>query len=147
MKRWSKLQKRIYNLLDPCLDIQIHCVSYPMRSQSGSTNIPRYYITLDKEIIRDYPQDFRNNFNSESVNGSYPYINEISAISGLIEEYIETPKDNILDTHFPNDRWGLIEILRSADRRTGTRRLQTLHLGCTKAASFIIKKRISSKVK
>ncbi len=51
MKRWSKLQTRIYSMIDPKVPFQIHYIAYPMRSQRGSTSIPRCYITIDKEII------------------------------------------------------------------------------------------------
>lgn len=58
MKRWSKLQKELYNLIAPELDFQIHCRAYRMDSQSGSTDLPRYWITLGKETIWDYPGQF-----------------------------------------------------------------------------------------
>jgi len=44
----------------------------------------------------------------------------------LIREYIDTPKDEILSKVFENDYWGLINILRAADRRIGGRRLDWL---------------------
>ncbi|EMJ37444.1 hypothetical protein LEP1GSC079_0680, partial [Leptospira interrogans str. FPW1039] len=50
-KPWSKLQSRLYNLIDENLNFQIHCIVYPMHSERGSTGLPRYWITLDKNII------------------------------------------------------------------------------------------------
>ena len=117
MKRWSKLQKELYKIISKEINFQIHCIAYPMRSQYGKTNIPRYYITLDKEIIWDYPKDFNNN---------YPYDTDISNISDLIREYIDTPKNKIFSKHFENDKWGLSNILIAADKRIGKRRLQIL---------------------
>ncbi len=58
MKKWSKLQKELYLIIDPTIDFQIHCVAYPMRSRYGNTALPRYWITLGKEIIFDYPKQF-----------------------------------------------------------------------------------------
>lgn len=58
MRRWSKLQKELYLMIDPSIDFQLHCSVYPMRSQRGSTDLPRYWITLNKEIIFDYPKQF-----------------------------------------------------------------------------------------
>lgn len=128
---WSKLQREIYDLLSPDIHLQIHCTSYPMRSQNGgSTNLPRYWITLDKDVIWDYPRDFvaKNrcvrNFQGEEC--WYPYLTDISAISELIREYIDTPKEDILSKPFTHDKWGLINILRAADRRIGVRRLELL---------------------
>ncbi|GHT95409.1 hypothetical protein FACS1894116_10880 [Betaproteobacteria bacterium] len=38
----------------------------------------------------------------------------------------DTPKDELLDKHFENDKWGLVNILKSADRRIGRRRLEIM---------------------
>jgi hypothetical protein len=54
----SKLQLEIYKLVANGLDLQIHCVVYRMDSQRGSTDLPRYWFQLGKEIIWDYPKDF-----------------------------------------------------------------------------------------
>ena len=58
MRRWSKLQREIYKITADNINFQIHCVAYRMDSQMGSTNLPRYWITLDKETIFDYPKQF-----------------------------------------------------------------------------------------
>lgn len=128
---WSKLQREIYDLLTPAINLQIHCTSYPMRSQNGgSTNLPRYWITLEKEVIWDYPKDFVagdrsvRNFAGESC--WYPYLTDVSAISDLLREYIDTPKEQLLTKQFASDKWGLVNILRAADRRIGIRRLDPL---------------------
>jgi len=127
MKRWSKLQKQLYNLRAPEIDFQIHCSVYSMRSRRGNTDIPRYWITLNKEIIWDYPKDFINSPSPNRENPlHYPYGTDISDISSLFREYIDTPKDELFGKHFENDYWGLINILRAADRRLGSRRLHEL---------------------
>ena len=130
MRRWSKLQKEIYNLITSGINFQIHCAAYPMRSQYGSTDLPRYWITLDKEIIFDYPKDFVKadgtivNHVGEKFN--YPYTTEVSDISNLLREYIETSKEELFDKHFESDKWGLTNILKATDRRIGARRLNEL---------------------
>jgi len=58
MKRWSKLAKRLYELVDESIDFKLHCTVYRMQSRHGSTDLPRYFITLAGEIIFDYPKDF-----------------------------------------------------------------------------------------
>ena len=139
MSRWTKLQKELYRIIDPNLNFQIHSVSYPMNSQRGTCNIPRYWITVDDKIIWDYPADFKDTPDIKS----YPYENAISSISELIREYIDTPEDQLLDEKFVNDHWGLTDILRASDRRIGKRRLRTLLLDIRNdAASYIIRKRI-----
>lgn len=132
MKKWSKLQKELYLIIDPEIDFQIHCVAYPMRSRYGNTDLPRYWITLGKEIIFDYPKQFVShdggirNYKPHGITKNYPYNNDISDISDLIREYIDTPVSEIFTKHFENDYWGLANILRAADRRIGQRRLDIL---------------------
>jgi hypothetical protein len=117
MRHWSKLQKQIYNLLLPELELQIHCAAYPMRSQRGSTDLGGYWITLGGEIIWDYPKDFAG------AKRKYPYVTDIAAISELLREYIDTPVEAILQKRFEKDLWGLIAILKAADRRLGREKL------------------------
>ena len=132
MKRWSKLQKRLYELVDESIDFKLHCTVYRMQSRCGSTDLPRYFITLAGEIIFDYPKDFV--LKSGDVKGLaggaltkiYPYGNDISDIGELIREYIDTPKEELFAKHFDEGGWGLANILKAADKRIGKRRLQIL---------------------
>ena len=133
-KPWSKLQKEFYLLRADGLDLQLHCRVYRMNSQRGTTNCPRYWVTLEKDIIWDYPKDFAGKTNSEL----YPYDTSISNISNLIREYIDTPKNEILTKEFENDQWGIVGILRSADKRIGTRRLPELWKTVGQSARKII---------
>lgn len=133
MKRWSSLQKQLYKITDKNINFQIHLSKYRMNSQYGSVDLPRYWITLDNEIIFDYPKNFTDNNVCgnfvRNLNGDksyYPYQTEISGISALIREYIDTPKEKIFSKHFDNDFWGLTNILKAADRRFGKRRLMLL---------------------
>ncbi|WCL50732.1 SF0329 family protein [Leptospira sp. GIMC2001] len=127
MSRWSKLQSEIYKLMDAKMNIQIHCSVYQKVSQKSKINFPRYWITLDKEIIWDYPKSFINNQEYPFLSdNNYPYINEISDISNLIREYINTPFKDLFSKIFSNDKWGLSDILKASDRRIGNRRLKKL---------------------
>ena len=132
MKSWSKLQKELYLIIDPTIDFQIHCVAYPMRSRYGNTALPRYWITLGKEIIFDYPKQFVladgtvRNYDPDGIHQIYPYTTDVPDISNLIRDYIDTPVSEIATKHFENDYWGLANILRAADRRIGQRRLDNL---------------------
>ena len=58
MKRWSKLQKEIYKLLDPALGLQIQCRVTRQPTQWTVNTLPHYWITLEKEVIFDFPNDF-----------------------------------------------------------------------------------------
>ena len=139
-KRWSKLQSRLYNLMDPKIDFQIHCALYEMNSNDGyhGCKLPRYFIMIGKEIVFDYPKNFdttkKYRFNS------YPWDTDISAISNMIEEYIQCPELELLND-FENDKWGITDILRACDRRIGKRRLNKIKDGITNEALLKIVKR------
>ena len=104
-----------------------------MQSRRGSTDLPRYFITLAGEITFDYPKDFAlkdGRIKSLAQGGAlakfYPYDSGISDIGELIREYIDTPKDELFKKHFDADEWGLANILKAADKRIGKKRLQIL---------------------
>ena len=128
--RWSKLQKELYQIITDTIHFQIHCSAYRMDSQYGNTNLPRYWIILDKEIVFDYPKQFVTPNgtikNLSGVEAVYPYKTDICDISDLIRTYIDTPKEHLLSMQFEDDHWGLVNILRAADKRIGTRRLSAL---------------------
>ena len=112
--------------MDPKADFQIHVALYEMNSNDGyhGCKLPRYFITIGKDIVFDYPKDFdtteKYGFNS------YPWDNDMDAISDLIEEYIERTEADIMSP-FENDKWGLTNILRVCDRRIGKRRLKEIY--------------------
>ena len=134
MRRWSKLQKEVYNLLDPALNLQIHCRVYRKPTQWSTLQLPRYWITLNKEIIFDYPSCFND---LKNVSPPYPYDAAfISEISDIIRDYIDTPKDKLLDL---KDKYGIIDILKAADRRLGKENLLSIDL--SKPAQKVLKVR------
>ncbi len=135
---WSKLQKELYLIRAEGLNVQIHCAVYRMESKYGCTDLPRYWITLEKEIIWDYPKDFVG-----KLGEGYPYSTSISYISQLIREYIDTPKEKLYGRIFENDYWGLTNILKASDRRIGVRRLPQLKKKIkNKAAQKVLKCRL-----
>ena len=136
---WSKLQREIYKLLSPELKLQIHCTAYRMASQSGSADLPRYWITLDKEVIWDYPKDFLPQ--PGPARTPYPYETDISAISALLREYIDTPKNVLPEKHFTDDAWGITDILKAADRRLGKEKLRVLRAGIENGAAIKVMNR------
>ena len=82
---------------------------------------------LDGEIIWDYPKNFIGASDPSRENPErYPHGTDVSAISDLIREYVDTARSELLSKRFECDRWGLIDILRASDRRVGARRLSTV---------------------
>ena len=118
-RRWSKLQSRVYKLMDPRINIQIHCAIYEMNSNDGyhGCKLPRYFITIGKDIVFDYPKEFDTTYKYGF--NSYPWDTDMEALSNLMEEYVQCPEKEIMND-FDNDLWGLTDILRICDRRVGS---------------------------
>lgn len=136
-KRWSKLRKQLDKIIDPNLKLDIRCITYRPKSDNRfNTDIATYTVSLNKEIIWQYPEP------NKPPQG-YPYVSSVSEISNLIREYIDTPTKELLCKKFPNDLWDFTDILKAADKRIGKRRLDFL-LAFTNndAASKIIKARL-----
>jgi hypothetical protein len=95
VKPWSKLQREVSKLFAEGLRLQIQCRTYRMASARGSTDLPRYWCTLGKDVIWDYPRDFGENTTYA------PYDTDVSSISSLLCEYIDTPTDQLLSLLSP----------------------------------------------
>ena len=139
MAAWSKLQKALYLLVTDKVDFQIHCSIYRMASQRGHTDLPRYWITIGKDIIFDYPKQFIK----DEDNKYYPYETEIGAISDCIRDYIDCPTTLLPDKKFESDRWGLTDILKAVDRRLGKERLAEYFSTCSPEIRKILDIRFS----
>lgn len=133
MAVWSKLQKSLYQLAEKA-NFQIHCSAYRMDSQRGSTLLPRYWITIEKKIIFDYPKQFQKG------NENYPYVNHASDISDLIREYVDCPLNLLPEKIFENDLWGLTDILKAVDKRLGKKRLLDYFVSTNHVIENILKK-------
>jgi|GEM_PF-209519 hypothetical protein len=129
MKRFSKLKKQIESLFEPSLKMEFCCYAFPMRSERGSSSIPRFCVKLAGEIIWDYPKDF------EIKDIPFGYWAGDNGISELVREYIDAPKDNILERVFKNETkeynigitetktfsvtYGLTDLFKAIDCRLG----------------------------
>lgn len=114
LRRWSRIQKKVHELWTRGLDLRVHCTCY----QGGNGHhFERYWITLGKEIIWEVPGDFEKAACCAKI---------ATRISLLIDEYIETPRTELLTKPFVYDRWHLTEILLAADRRLGRKSLAAL---------------------
>ena len=137
MAVWSKLQKSLYLIVSDKVDFQIHCSVYRMNSQRGITDLPRYWITIGKEIVFDYPKQFIN----DKANKSYPYETQISDISDCIREYIDCPVNLLPEKKFESDLWGLTDILKAVDKRLGKAKLNNYFASSNSVIKKILNKR------
>ncbi len=149
-KPWSKLQKELYNLILRDINLQIHCTVYSFSTKFDTFESPRYWITLAKEIIWDFPSQFLK-WKHPDVPKPLKYLDETffhnhgSIVSNLFRQYIDTPRDELMSKRFEEDYWELINILRAADRRIGKRRLMTFRQGIPSgcAAEKVLKRRLA----
>ena len=138
MRRWSKLQKELYNIMDSSVKFQMHCSIYKTRSSwvtkdgKGREMIPRYWITVgdDKKILWDFPNKFMDEIglvrSYQTYLDEYPWTDgetyysrdNYKWVSDLIREYINTPRDKMQTKDFGRD-FGLSNIFRAYDRRIG----------------------------
>jgi len=118
MASWSKLQSKLYELVDPKANFQIHVAVYANNSNDPRSRgeIPRYWITIDKDIVFDFPKMF------EYRSG---WAGQISDISDLIRDYIDCPKEQVLSKNF-QDNWGITDILKLVDKRVGKEKFKQL---------------------
>lgn len=93
-KRWSKLQKKIDDLVDPALDFQIHCVKYRVPGHGGMQEFPRYFVTLDGKTIFDWPKDYPlGDSNCGKLDISCLFFGRASDISDAISKYLNAPEE------------------------------------------------------
>lgn len=124
MRRWSKLQKALYSIIDPSTKFEIHCVAYPMRAQRSNNCVPRYWVTIDKKIVWDFPKVCPK---EELDKMYYPYCYQgLGFISQMLRDYIDCHTAKLLDFGLDHDRWGLVPILKACDKRIGKRRLKEI---------------------
>ena len=133
---WSKLQSALYKVIDKKVDFRIYSCSYDIGECLG---IPRYWITIGKEIVWDFPK------NTMWDDSDWNFFDEIQSISRLIKAYVDCPKDKLLTYAF-NDRWKILPYLLACDKRIGKRRLvQMLEKDEYSCVAWIIRKRLGIK--
>ena len=116
MPRFSKLKKRIESLFAPDLGLGVYCTVYQTPHYYGTLEIPRLWVTLNKEIIFDFIKDFKDIENPNPgchwmdsagvTRKPLVYWCQISEITNFIQTYIETPVDMLFDHTFETDYFG-----------------------------------------
>ena len=126
---WSKLQKQLYNIMDPTVNFQMHCSVYNPHSVKCSGTIPRFWITIDKKVVWDFPNMFLDELGNVyrdwthineypwTIRETYFFSNNYTWVSDVIRSYINTPKTKLLKVDFEKDKFGLVDTLKKYDRR------------------------------
>ena len=134
--RWSQLRKRLKDVFDPAIELDVQ--STVQRASNGG-GIGRYWFTMDGVTLWDEPRNVSLMVRSGVEN------DDAATMTGIMRRYLDISREALLTEQFPEDRWGLVEILRASDRRIGKRRLHALKSHTqSRAALIVIEKRLSS---
>lgn len=143
-KRWSKLQKKIYAMVDPAINLRIHCVKYRIPGHCGMQEFPRYFVTLDGQIIFDWPKAYSQGDCSRPAQANI-HLQAFwcaSDISNAISKYLNAGSETQMTI---TDPWGISEILRAADRRIGQHRWDRVFALSNSAGRLVLLARRAAK--
>ena len=109
---WSQIQRELYEIIDPKINLQVHCAVYPGGGKTCANGIPRFWVTLDGEVIFDCQHDFMFMWHDKDFDiGNLPFEDDISWCCGIVIRHFQTPVDRLMTLH---DRFGLTDILLAA---------------------------------
>ena len=133
---WSQLQRKLYEIIDPKLNLQVHCAAHRGNGKTCINPIPRFWVTLEGEVIFDCLHEVMFLHRCSVVGRSYrPYDTDSADICGAVIRYVNAPVSELMNLR---DRWGLFDILVSADRRVGRRRWAKLYRDRSEAARKVL---------
>lgn len=103
-KPWSKTKSRIEALFDPKLDLAIHTTSYTHATNHDTYEVPRHWITLNKEVVWDFPGPFLTRRDNPAAPGIRyeldPYwrgAGNPSWPAHVLRQYLDCPAGELLD--------------------------------------------------
>lgn len=133
---WSQIQRKLYDLIDPNLKLQVHCAVYPGGGRTCLNGIPRFWVKLGDEVIFDCLHDYIFMWQDKNFDiGNLPLEDDIAWCCGIVIRYFQAPVDCLMTLH---DRFGLTDILLAADRRIGKRRWPEIYATRSEAAQKVL---------
>lgn len=133
---WSQLQRKLYEIIDPKLNLQVHCARHRGNGRTCIHSIPRFWVTLNGEVIFDCLHEVMFLHRCSIVGHSFrPYDTDSADICGAVIRYVNAPVSELTKLR---DRWGLFDILVAADRRVGRRRWPELYRNRSEAARKVL---------
>lgn len=123
---WSRLERRLRDLPDPCLQLRFRFTAY--RQESIATPwqgdaAGKFWITLGKDTIWAVPRDRHSGDTAWigcEARRSPGWLVELAA------EYLQLPRGGLQDWTPSWSGWGLPDILKACDRRIGRRQWPNL---------------------
>ena len=133
---WSQIQRKLYDLIDPNLKLQVHCAVDPGGGRTCLNGIPRFWVKLGGEVIFDCLHDYIFMWQDKNFDiGNLPLEDDIAWCCGIVIRYFQAPVDCLMTLH---DRFGLTDILLAADRRIGKRRWPEIYATRSEAAQKVL---------
>ena len=133
---WSQIQRKLYEIIAPQINLQVHCAVYPGGGKTCANGIPRFWVTLDGEVIFDCQHDFMFMWHDKDFDiGNLPFEDDISWCCGIVIRHFQASVDRLMTLH---DRFGLTDILLAADRRIGKRRWPEIYKNRSEAARKVL---------
>ena len=95
------------------------------KNNRGKEYVPRFWITLGKDIVWDFPVMFLEHEtlctcgHCSTIRNAYAFSGNYTWVAETIRAYLDTPKEQLLTASFEDDKYGFTDILRAVDRRIG----------------------------
>jgi hypothetical protein len=124
-KRWSKLRKQVEAVFVEKLPLHIQCteIRTTWNNEGSLVDVLGVFtVRLGKEEIWNFPKQFIDYWTTYPDGGNqYSYgVNDINVI---LRDYLDTPRNLLLESEFERDYFGITNIMKAADRRIGLNRV------------------------
>ena len=87
---WSQIQRKLYDLIDPNLKLQVHCAVYPGGGRTCLNGIPRFWVKLGGEVIFDCLHDYMFMWHDKNFDiGNLPLEDDIAWCCGIVIRYFQ----------------------------------------------------------
>ncbi|MFY2764621.1 hypothetical protein [Arenimonas sp. MALMAid1274] len=133
---WSKLERRLRDLPDPSLKLRFRFTAYrqeAIQTPWEGDAACKFWITQGKDTIWAVPRDRHPGDDADigySARRSPGWLVELAA------EYLQLPRDQLLNWTPDWSGWGLPDLLKACDRRIGKRQFPALKALVTEPAAL-----------
>lgn len=133
---WSKLERKLRDLPDPGLDLRFRFTAYRQESIEtpwAGDAACKFWITQGKQTLWAVPRDRHSGDTREvdfTARRSPAWLVELAA------EYLQVPRNQLIEWTPDWSGWGLPDLLKACDRRIGKRQWDTLRQQLTEPAAL-----------
>ena len=124
-KRWSKLRKQVEGIFVEKLPLYIQCTEIRTTWNNDGSLVEVlgvFTVRLEKEELWNFPKQFIDYWTTYP-DGENQYSYGVNDINYILRDYLDTPKELLLEKEFDRDYFGITNILKAADRRIGLKKV------------------------